>query len=54
MMGPYAKDFCARCLDAVLPRRKALAGLRAQWGQPGEKDEPLAARWFALTRGKVA
>lgn len=50
----YAKNLAHSTLDALLPSRKALAELRAQWGKPGTKREPFAGRWFELVRGDAA
>lgn len=52
-IGYLAKDLGRRCLDALLPRRKVLAELRAQWGRPGAKCEPLAGHWYGLVRADV-
>lgn len=49
----HARELAQRALDAMLPRRRMLAELRAQWGQPGSKIEPHAARWFELARGEA-
>ncbi|WP_329742170.1 MutS-related protein [Dyella sp. A6] len=40
-------------LDALFPWRRALTALREQWGRPGSKNEPSAARYFRLVRGNV-
>lgn len=48
------REFAQHALDTLLPRRRALDELRARWGRPGEKHEPLAARWFELTRDDAA
>jgi hypothetical protein len=42
------KRLAHSALDVLLPRRKALAELREQWGRPGAKHEPFAGRWFDL------
>lgn len=53
-IGFFVRDLAQRTLDTLQPRRRALAELRAQWGQPGEKHAPFAARWFELDRGDGA
>lgn len=37
-------------LNALSPKRKAIAKLRAKWGKPGAKDGWLASRYFDLIR----
>lgn len=41
-------------LDALFPRRQALANLRAQWGQRGDKAHSGISRCFDLTRDASA
>ncbi|MGO3127483.1 MAG: MutS-related protein [Luteimonas sp.] len=44
------KDGGRALLDALFPRRQALARLRAKWGQPGDKALSGISRYFDLTR----
>ncbi|HET7570957.1 MAG TPA: hypothetical protein VFK96_10305 [Gammaproteobacteria bacterium] len=46
----FAKFSIAELLNIVLPRRKALAELRAQWGKPGTSERWLASEYFDLLR----
>ncbi|MHB1273404.1 MAG: MutS-related protein [Rhodanobacter sp.] len=39
-----------KLLHTLLPRRKSLAGLRAQWGKQGAKDGWFASHYFNLVR----
>lgn len=50
----YAKRLTTYCLDILLPRRKAMAELRAQWGRRGNKRGLSADRWFKISRGQTA
>ena len=44
------KEFSAWLMDACLPHRKLLAGLRAQWGRQGSKDSWRESLYFDLVR----
>lgn len=44
------KDCGRALLDALFPRRQALARLRVKWGKPGDKAHSGIGRYFDLTR----
>jgi hypothetical protein len=48
------KPHYEQLLDALSPRRRELARLRAKWGKHGTKDGWLASRYFDLTRVESA
>jgi energy-coupling factor transporter ATP-binding protein EcfA2 len=48
-MATLVKSWGTSLLDAILPKRKTLARLRARWGAEGDKNEFLASRYFDLT-----
>ena len=41
-------------LNVISPKRRAIAKLRAKWGNPAAKDSWLASRYFDLTRDNSA
>lgn len=49
-MNHLLKDACTRLTDALLPRRKRLAALRAQWGHLAAKDSFGESLYFDLVR----
>ena len=44
------QDSFAWFMDTCLPRRNILAGLRARWGKPGQKDSWRESLYFDLVR----
>ncbi|HEX5961770.1 MAG TPA: hypothetical protein VFY97_11065 [Rhodanobacteraceae bacterium] len=49
-MSVFAEKLWGGLLDAMVPKRKLLAKLRARWGAVGDKDGYLASRYFELIR----
>lgn len=49
-LPPILKNLLAYLRDALFPKRKAMAELRARWGKPGDKDSWLASDYFDLVR----
>jgi hypothetical protein len=47
---PILENVLAHLLDALFPRRRAMAELRSRWGKPGDKDGWLASDYFDLVR----
>lgn len=53
-IGLFVHGLAQHTWNALLPRRRALDELRAQWGRSGDKFAPQAARWFEIDPGVAA